>query len=149
MPRGCWFATHPTTGCCSPTGRNRTTPSSDQRTHRRTNMLEHFFSPMSDWGPLILRVALGILFPFHGWMKLNPKGPMKGPAGFACFLKQLGVPLPVFFAWMVALLETGGAVRLILGLGTRILAHACAVDMLVAIQMVNRLVQKAAFPVQE
>jgi len=108
-------------------------------------MLEHFFSPMSDWGPLILRVALGILFPFHGWMKLNPKGPMKGPTGFAGFLKQLGVPLPVFFAWVVALLETVGAALLILGLGTRILALGFAIDMLVAIQLVKRKMQKAGF----
>jgi putative oxidoreductase len=108
-------------------------------------MLEHFFSPMSDWGPLILRLALGFLFPFHGWMKLNPNGPMKGPAGFAGFLKQIGVPLPLFFAWVVALLETVGAALLILGLGTRILAALIVIDMLVAIWLVKRRMQKVAF----
>src|SRR5207247_10716136 len=101
-------------------------------------MLEHLFSPLSDWGPLILRLALGILFPFHGWMKLNPKGPMKGPAGFAGFLKQLGVPLPVFFAWVVALLETVGAGLLILGLGARMLALGVGRGMRVAIQLAER-----------
>jgi uncharacterized membrane protein YphA (DoxX/SURF4 family) len=46
---------------------------------------------------------------------------MKVPAGMAGFLKQMGVPLPMFFAWIVALLETVGSVLLILGLGTRLL----------------------------
>lgn len=100
---------------------------------------------MSDWGALILRLALGITFPFHGWMKLNPKGPLKGPAGFAAWLKQMGVPLPLFFAWVVALLETVGAALLILGLGTRVLALGFAVDMLVAIQLAKRKMQKVDF----
>jgi len=96
-------------------------------------MLENIFSPFSDWGLVILRLAMGITFLVHGWPKLNPNGPIKGPAGFAGFLKQMGVPLPMFFAWVVALLETVGAVLLILGLGTRILAVGFAIGMLVAI----------------
>jgi uncharacterized membrane protein YphA (DoxX/SURF4 family) len=47
-------------------------------------------------------------------------------------LKQLRVPLPVFFAWVVSLLETVGAVLLLFGLGTRILAIGFAIDMFVA-----------------
>lgn len=96
-------------------------------------MLENVFSPYSDWGLLILRLAIAIVFIAHGWPKLNPNGPMKGPAGFAGGLKQMGLPLPSFFAWIVALLETAGAVLLILGLGTRILAAALVINMLVAI----------------
>src|SRR3989442_13429293 len=101
-------------------------------------MLEHFFSPMSDWGPLILRLALGVTFPFHGWLKLNPKGRVIGPAGVAGWLKQMGVPLALFVACVVVLLETVGAALLILGLGTRILAAGIAIDMLVAIWLVKR-----------
>ncbi len=108
-------------------------------------MLESIFSPVSDWGLVILRVAMAITFLVHGWPKLNPNGPMKGPAGFAGWLKQMGVPLPMFFAWVVALLETVGAVLLILGLGTRILAVGYAIDMLVAIWLVKRKMMKAAF----
>lgn len=58
---------------------------------------------------------------------------MKGPAGFAGYLKQMGVPLPLFFAWVVALLEMVGAGLLILGLGTRIIAAGYVIDMVVAI----------------
>lgn len=108
-------------------------------------MLESIFSPVSSWGLLILRAALGIIFLVHGWLKVNPKGPVKGPAGFAVGLKQMGVPLPLFFAWVVILLETVGAVLLILGLGTRILAVGFAIDMLMAIVLVKRGMMKAAF----
>jgi uncharacterized membrane protein YphA (DoxX/SURF4 family) len=39
---------------------------------------------------------------------------VKGPAGFAGWLRQLGVPAPLFFAWVVVLLESAGAGRIIL-----------------------------------
>jgi putative oxidoreductase len=93
---------------------------------------------MTDWGLLILRVALGLVFLAHGWPKLNPNGPMKGPAGVAGFFKQVGIPAPLLAAWVVALLETAGAVLLIVGLATRLLGLAFAIDMLVAILLVVR-----------
>lgn len=107
--------------------------------------MEGIFSPVSDWGLLILRVGLGIIFPFHGWLKINPKEQVKGPVGFAAGLKQMGTPLPLLFAWIVILLETVGAGLLILGLGTRILAVGFAIDMLMAIVLVKRGMMKARF----
>jgi putative oxidoreductase len=74
---------------------------------------------------------------------------MRGTAGFAGFLRQMGIPLPGFFAWVVALLETLGAVLLILGLGTRILALGFAVDMLVAILVAKRGFMKVPFMAQQ
>ena len=50
----------------------------------------------------------------------------------------MGIPLPNFFAWLVALLETVGAALLIVGLGTRILAIGFVIDMLVAIVRARR-----------
>ncbi len=111
--------------------------------------LEDLFRPVNDVGPLILRLALGIIFLYHGWPKLNPGSPMKGPAGVAGFLQQMGIPLPTFFAWVVALLETVGAVLLILGLGTRILGVLFAVDMLVATLLVKRRFMKVPFMAQQ
>lgn len=112
-------------------------------------MLESVFSSYSDWGLLILRLAAGIIFWVHGWPKLNPNSPMKGPAGFGAGLKQMGVPLPMLFGWLVALLETGGAILLILGLGTRILGVLFAIDMLVAIFVAKMRVMKVGFTAQQ
>jgi uncharacterized membrane protein YphA (DoxX/SURF4 family) len=112
-------------------------------------MLENIFSPYNDLGLFILRLAAGIIFLVHGWPKLNPNSPMKGPAGFGGFLKQMGVPMPIFFGWVVALLETLGAVLLILGLGTRVLAVLFAIDMLVAILVAKMRVMKVGFSAQQ
>lgn len=112
-------------------------------------MLEDIFAPYSDWGLLILRVGIGVLMLFHGWPKLNPNGPMKGPAGLGGFLKQMGVPLPTFFAWVVALMETVGAILLIIGLGTRILAVGFVIDMLVAIRLVKMNMAHKKFSEQD
>ncbi len=108
-------------------------------------MLANMFAPYSNLGPLILRIGLALVFLAHGWPKLNPNSPMKGVIGFSAGLKQMGVPLPTFFAWVVALLETVGAVLLILGLGTRILAVGFAINMLVAIVVARIRMMKSAF----
>jgi len=50
----------------------------------------------------------------------------------------IGVPLPVPAAWGVVMLETVGALLLILGLGTRILGVLFAAEMLVVIVAVRR-----------
>ncbi|MDR7487790.1 MAG: DoxX family protein [Armatimonadota bacterium] len=98
-----------------------------------------------DWGLLVLRVGLGVTFLPHGWNKITPRGPMRGPAGFAGWLRQLGVPAPLFFAWVVALMESVGAVLLILGLLTRLIALGLAINMLVAITLVKRGMAKKRF----
>ncbi len=100
-------------------------------------MLANLFTPYAGVGELILRLALGVTFFAHG------RGKLKNPAGFAAFLRQIHVPAPLFNAWLVALLETAGAVLLILGIATRILALGLAVDMGVALATVR--IGKAPF----
>jgi putative oxidoreductase len=107
--------------------------------------MDMLFAGAGDWGLLILRLALGAIFIVHGWPKINPNSPMKGLTGFGGFLKSQGVPLPSLFALAVALLETVGAVLLILGIFTRIIALGLAIDMLVAIRLVKFGMQKAGF----
>jgi putative oxidoreductase len=102
-------------------------------------MLDKLFAPYADVGELILRLALGFVFFPHGWAKL------KDPATFTGFLRQLGVPAPAFFGWLVALLETVGAGLIILGVATRVLALGLAIDMLVAIVAVKIRMAKAPF----
>ena len=94
-------------------------------------MLDSVFAPYAGVGELILRLALGITFLAHG------RGKLKDPAAFAGFLRQIRVPAPLFSAWLVALLETVGAVLLILGVATRLLALGLAIDMVVALATVR------------
>jgi putative oxidoreductase len=108
-------------------------------------MLQNLFGPYADLGLLILRVGLAVVMISHGLPKLNANSPMKGIPGVTGFLKQLNVPMPTFFAWVLALLETVGAVLLIIGLGTRILAVGYVIDMLVAIWLVKMRMMKAPF----
>jgi putative oxidoreductase len=108
-------------------------------------MLENIFAPYGAVGLLILRIGVGLVMLAHGWPKLNPSSPMGGLPGVAGFFKQLGIPVPRAAAWLVALLETFGAVLLIVGLGTRILALGFAIDMLVAIARARIWMMKAKF----
>lgn len=108
-------------------------------------MVDSLVPPSVDLGLLVLRLATGLVFLPHGWLKLNPNGPMKGPGGVAAWFKQLGIPLPGLLAWVVALLETAGALLLIVGIGTRLIALAMVVEMLVAILRVRIGVGKSSF----
>src|SRR5713101_8942007 len=103
-------------------------------------MLDSVFAPYASVGELILRLALGITFLAHG------RGKLKSPAAFAGFLRQLRVPAPLFSAWLVALLETVGAVLLILGVATRLIALGLAIDMVVALARVR--IGKARFTIR-
>jgi putative oxidoreductase len=94
-------------------------------------MPDNLFAPHAAVGELILRLALGITFFAHG------RGKLRNPAGFAGFLRQIHVPAPLLSAWLVALLETVGAMLLILGVGTRVLALGLAIDMVVALATVR------------
>jgi putative oxidoreductase len=53
-----------------------------------------------DLALFILRLSVGATFIMHGYPKLFPSGP----GGFAGLLHNLGFPVPVFLAWVVALL---------------------------------------------
>jgi putative oxidoreductase len=108
-------------------------------------VMDDVFSSAGDWGLLILRLALGATFLVHGRMKIKSAGLLKGAAGFAGWLSQMGVPLAIFFAWVVILLETAGAMLLAAGLGTRVLALGFAIDMLFAILLAKRRMMKARF----
>jgi putative oxidoreductase len=92
-----------------------------------------------------LRLGLAVVFLVHGWPKINPNSQMGGIGGVTGFFQQLNVPLPGFFAWVVALLETAGSVLLILGLGTRIVALGFAVDMVVASWLVRIRMMNSPF----
>ncbi|MFD9939325.1 DoxX family protein [Nonomuraea sp. NPDC059023] len=82
---------------------------------------------------LIGRVVLGAVFLVHGLQKFTGEG-IPGVTGF---FASLGVPLPGVAAPVVAILEVGGGVALILGAALPIVGTLLAVDMLGAIVLVH------------
>lgn len=91
---------------------------------------------------LIVRLVAGIVFLVHGWGKLtgNPSIEM-----FSGMVGNLGFPMPMFFAWVVALTEFLGGIALILGVFVRPAAVLLSIVMLVAFGMVK----KFGFPAGE
>jgi putative oxidoreductase len=81
-------------------------------------------------GALLLRIALGLTFFIHGFVKFQ--GGIENTAGF---FETLG--LPGFAAYVVALIELIGGIAMILGFGTRVTAVLFAIIMIGAIAKVK------------
>ena len=67
----------------------------------------------ADYAAFVLRVASGVAFLAHGWMKVS----LFTIPGTVAFFESLG--LPGFFAYLTILGELGGGLALILGVGVR------------------------------
>ena len=80
-----------------------------------------------DWALLALRLAIGITLIVHGYPKLFPSGP----GGFSGFVGSLGFPVPLFFAWVVTIVEFFGGIAMILGFLVRYVGALMAIEMLV------------------
>ena len=64
---------------------------------------------LAPYGALALRVALGVMFIAHAYLKIA----IFTPAGFTGFLGQVG--LPAFLAWPIILAELIGGLALLVG----------------------------------
>jgi len=84
-------------------------------------------------GLTILRIVVGIVFLVHGYQKIFHMG-FHGVAGF---FAHSGIPLPLVSAVIVSLVEFVGGFLLIAGIAVRVAAALNAVDMAVAILVVN------------
>lgn len=87
---------------------------------------------MNGWSLALLRVVLGILFLYHGYVKLFVAGGFKGTTGF---MSAVFGASPVAGAWLaliVSVAEFAGGVLLILGLLTRWTSIVLLIEMLVA-----------------
>ncbi len=97
---------------------------------------------LQPWGALFLRLVLGIAMMYHGWSKVIPAGGIHGGNTFSAierhshYVASLG--LPYWLGIVSALTEFVGGTLLVLGLFTRFAAFLVAVNMLMALVMVNR-----------
>jgi putative oxidoreductase len=80
---------------------------------------------------LLLRLALGVMFLAHAWLKIK----VYTPAGTVQYFKSLGVPGEAAYLAMAA--EIGGGILLILGIETRWVALALVPLMLGTIVLVH------------
>lgn len=86
-----------------------------------------------DVAPLVLRVALGVVFVWHGYDKVFTIG-LTNVAGF---LGNMGFPMATVFAYILAYGEMIAGALLILGLLTHWASKFAAIVALVAFLMVH------------
>jgi putative oxidoreductase len=89
---------------------------------------------LSDFALLVVRVIVGIIIAAHGWQKLADIGP----ANFGqTLLVQSGVPSPIFMGYVVTFTEVIGAILLIVGLLSRLVALVLTINLGIATLLVN------------
>lgn len=89
------------------------------------------------WSTLSLRLVIAAIFLFHGSQKLFGAFGGPGIAGISGFFGNVGIPLPLAAAWLVALVEFFGGLAVLLGLFTRYAAVLLSCVMVVAILTVH------------
>ncbi|MDD5115702.1 MAG: DoxX family protein [Candidatus Omnitrophica bacterium] len=77
---------------------------------------------MLNWGALVLRLGLGIMFMAHGLQKSFGLFDGPGIKGFAGMLSGLGFAPAIFWACLAAYTELIGGLLLILGVQVRLCA---------------------------
>ena len=97
---------------------------------------------LQPWGALLLRLVLGVAMMYHGWSKVIPAGGFHGGNAFSAIERHshyvASMGLPYWLGIVSALTEFVGGALLLLGLFTRFAAFLVAINMLVALVMVNR-----------
>jgi putative oxidoreductase len=114
--------------------------------YKKICQLLDIFEGNLSWFPALFgRVSVGLLFLLSGIGKLS------GIHDVADYFGQLGIPAPLFSAWVVSLSETVCGGLLVIGLLTRLSAIPLVVDMSVAIvtakkENIHGLVNVLGFP---
>ena len=80
---------------------------------------------------LPLRLALGLIFTIHGYLKLF--SPTYGPAKFAKYLEDEKVPLPKQAALIIGVLEFVGGLCLLAGFYGRVAGGLLAIHVFLAL----------------
>ena len=81
---------------------------------------------LQSYGPLAIRIGVGILFLAAGLNKLS------NPAGTAGFLNSLGFGAPVFWAWLLILSETIFGLLILIGYAVKVAAWPLIIIMITA-----------------
>ena len=89
---------------------------------------------ISKWTLTLLRVVLGVIFTYHGYLKLFVVGGLPGTAGF---FAQVGIPMANYAAVVVAFAEFFGGLFLLLGMVTKWTALVLIFEMLIAFFMAH------------
>jgi putative oxidoreductase len=89
-------------------------------------------------GLLLIRVAIAVVFIFHGWMKFQN---MAGTIGFFHMIH-----VPAFMAYVVAAVELLGGIAMLLGMWVSVAGYLLAITMVFAILLVKI---KIGFPAIE
>ena len=76
----------------------------------------------------MLRIVAGGFLLVHGWPKFNA-----GAAALVPFLTRIGFEPPIFWAWVLVLMETLGALCIIFGLFVRPIALAAVIEFAVIV----------------
>jgi putative oxidoreductase len=92
-----------------------------------------WLNSLQPFGAFLLRLVLGVSMIFHGYPKVVPHGALEHHAHYVASLGILA-----WLGYVSAFTEFVGGIFLVLGLLTRLAAFMVAINMLVALVMVNR-----------
>ncbi len=87
-----------------------------------------------DWGPLPIRLIIGIGFAYHGFIKLFTSW---GHDVFLRLLQEVGIPGAVAFSWLIGIVEFFGGIAILIGAFVSIASIILIINMLVAMFTVN------------
>ncbi|MEK6891969.1 MAG: DoxX family protein [Nanoarchaeota archaeon] len=86
------------------------------------------------WSLTLLRIALGFIFAYHGYLKIFVPGGFKGTVAF---FTAIGIPLPLYSALLVSIIEFAGGLFLIVGFLAKWTSMVIMIDMLAALFKVH------------
>lgn len=101
------------------------------------SFVQPLLAPGSSWGPLALRIPVGLIFAAHGAQKLFGWFGGYGLEGTGQWMGSIGLAPGYLMALLAGSAEFFGGLALVLGLLVRPAAAALAVAMLVAIFTVH------------
>jgi putative oxidoreductase len=105
--------------------------------HMTQALVQRALAPGSSWGPLALRIPVGLIFAAHGAQKLFGWFGGHGLEGTGQWMGSIGLAPGYLMALLAGSAEFFGGLALVLGLMVRPAAAALAFAMVVAIFTVH------------